>query len=168
MKQIDVPYAKLSLPYAVASGFYSGCLPIITRGTAGSVMSTIPAVVLWQLWGNWALFWGIAGFFFAGWWAVSKIEQTCGPRFHDASVFVIDEWVGQWMCLAVALPFFWESYGLGAVVVSLLTFAVFDGLKPWPIRAVDKYVGGGFGVMFDDVLAGVAAGGVMFGLTYLL
>jgi len=105
---------------------------------------------------------GILGLFFAGWWSISVIEGQLGAKYHDASVFVIDEWAGQWICLTFALPFFWNVWGLGAVVVSLLSFAIFDGLKPWPIRAVDKYVKGGFGVMVDDVVAAAAAVGLMW------
>jgi len=36
-------------------------------------------------------------------------------------------------------------------------FRLFDILKPWPIRVIDRRVGGGFGIMFDDLLAGVMA-----------
>lgn len=161
MKKIDVPYAKLSLPYAVASGFYSGCIPVVTRGTAGSIVSAVFGVLLWQITGVLGLILGACVWFLAGWWAVGKIEAACPPEYHDASVFVMDEWCGQWLCLAVALPLFWGAFGWGAAVISLLSFAVFDGLKPFPVCAVDRYVSGGFGVMADDVAAAVGSVGAL-------
>ncbi|MGZ8185286.1 MAG: phosphatidylglycerophosphatase A family protein, partial [Methylobacter sp.] len=51
------------------------------------------------------------------------------------------------------IPFSWK-----AVVMGFLLFRVFDILKPWPIKWVDQHVGGGLGIMLDDVLAGIFAG----------
>ena len=42
-----------------------------------------------------------------------------------------------------------------------LLFRVFDVLKPWPISFVDEHVAGGLGIMLDDVLAAMAAWGVL-------
>jgi phosphatidylglycerophosphatase A len=41
------------------------------------------------------------------------------------------------------------------IAVGFVLFRLFDILKPWPIRWIDKKVGGGFGIMLDDVLAGI-------------
>ena len=43
------------------------------------------------------------------------------------------------------------------IVLAFILFRIFDILKPWPIKVVDKNVHGGFGIMFDDVLAGIMA-----------
>jgi phosphatidylglycerophosphatase A len=40
-------------------------------------------------------------------------------------------------------------------------FRLFDILKPFPIGWVDKRVGGGWGIMLDDVIAGVLANGLL-------
>jgi phosphatidylglycerophosphatase A len=53
----------------------------------------------------------------------------------------------------IALPFEWHYLVLGVVL-----FRFFDIVKPWPISWIDKNVGGGFGIMVDDVVAGVATG----------
>ncbi|MFT5396772.1 MAG: phosphatidylglycerophosphatase A [Gammaproteobacteria bacterium] len=42
-------------------------------------------------------------------------------------------------------------------MVGFVLFRVFDILKPWPISLADKKVHGGFGIMLDDVIAGVFA-----------
>jgi len=43
------------------------------------------------------------------------------------------------------------------IVIGFLLFRLFDIVKPWPIRWLDRNVAGGFGVMIDDVLAGLMA-----------
>lgn len=70
---------------------------------------------------------------------------------HDDGSIVWDEFVGFWitMCAVPAEPVW--------IVAGFALFRVFDILKPWPIKWLDKQVHGGFGIMIDDVLAGVFA-----------
>jgi phosphatidylglycerophosphatase A len=83
------------------------------------------------------------------------------PGVTDPQWIVIDEVVGLWIALAaVPLNFFWYIIGFGL-------FRVADIFKPWPVSWVDRNVDGAFGVMFDDVLAGLYAAGVLLGLQYL-
>jgi len=80
---------------------------------------------------------------------------------HDHGGIVWDEFVGFWIAMA-ALPITWQSVILGFVL-----FRLFDILKPWPISWLDKKVSGGFGIMIDDVIAGLAAVAVIYILNYL-
>ena len=43
------------------------------------------------------------------------------------------------------------------IIIGFVLFRLFDILKPWPISVADKKLTGGFGIMIDDVLAGLAA-----------
>ena len=43
------------------------------------------------------------------------------------------------------------------MILGFLLFRLFDVWKPWPIRMADNRIHGGFGIMFDDVLAAVPA-----------
>ena len=61
-----------------------------------------------------------------------------------------------------ALPITWQS-----VVLGFALFRLFDILKPWPISWLDKKVSGGFGIMIDDVIAGLAAAAVIYFLGYI-
>ena len=70
---------------------------------------------------------------------------------HDHGSIVWDEFVGVWIALAF-MPKTW----LGLLLAFAL-FRFFDILKPYPIKLLDKHVHGGFGIMIDDVLAGVFA-----------
>lgn len=98
--------------------------------------------------------------FAAGWWAANRYQRLSGE--HDASEIVIDEVCGQWIALSLV--------ALTPIVVlaGFILFRVFDVLKPWPISLADRKIGGGFGVMFDDVLAGVAAALCLFTLSMLM
>lgn len=70
---------------------------------------------------------------------------------HDHSGIVWDEIVG-FMITMIAVPneFWW-------IVAGFVLFRLFDIVKPWPIKWVDTHLQGGFGIMFDDVLAGIFA-----------
>jgi len=59
------------------------------------------------------------------------------------------------------VPVSWQS-----VLVGFILFRVFDIAKPYPISVADKKLTGGFGIMFDDVLAGLFALAIMQTLVY--
>jgi len=87
--------------------------------------------------------------FVLGVWLCEHCTRDLG--LHDHGSIVWDEWVGFFIAL-YALPRQWWI-----VLLAFLLFRLFDVLKPWPIGFIDKQVGGGFGIMIDDVLAGVMA-----------
>lgn len=67
---------------------------------------------------------------------------------HDHGAIVFDEVVGYLLAVAYC------SSGFAGLAVGFCAFRFFDIVKPWPVKAADKYVGGGLGIMLDDVLAG--------------
>lgn len=76
-------------------------------------------------------------------------------QVHDYGGIVWDEIAGLLLTLWGS-TFSWQNLVLGFVL-----FRVFDILKPWPIRWVDRHVRGGLGIMLDDILAaGFAAVGL--------
>ena len=85
--------------------------------------------------------------FFIGVWAASRVEKTDG---HDASIINIDEMVGMW----VALLFLPAELSWMGWIGAFLLFRVFDVFKPFPVRE-SQNLPGGWGVMVDDVLAGL-------------
>lgn len=76
---------------------------------------------------------------------------------HDPGFVVIDEVAGQWIAL-LGSPLGWRS-GLLALVL----FRLFDIYKPFPIRRLER-LPAGWGIVFDDVAAGLYA----LGVTWLL
>lgn len=77
----------------------------------------------------------------------SRAEAIYGA--HDVQRIVIDEVVGL-LCTVIAVP--WRG---PEIVAAFILFRLLDALKPWPIRYFDDHVGGGFGVVIDDVVAGL-------------
>ncbi len=73
----------------------------------------------------------------------------------DPSCVVVDEVVGQWITLAGASTLNWKSWAAAFVL-----FRVFDIVKPWPARRLES-LPGGWGIVADDVMAGVYAAVVM-------
>ncbi len=81
----------------------------------------------------------------------------------DASQIVIDEVVGVWI---VFLPF--TKINLPMLVGGFLLFRLFDILKPWPICAAEHCMRDGYGIMIDDVIAGLMAMLCLGALCWLL
>jgi phosphatidylglycerophosphatase A len=91
--------------------------------------------------------------FAAGVWLCDTVSRDLGV--HDHGGIVWDEFVGYWITMFL-MPVRWEW-----VVAGFALFRLFDIWKPWPIRWFDDNVEGGFGIMFDDVVAAIAAGAVL-------
>lgn len=85
----------------------------------------------------------------------------------DPGAVVLDETVGQWMALALWSLVHPASLTLGTLAVSFLLFRLFDVAKPWPIRTLER-LPGGWGIVADDLAAGLAAGAVHLLLALLL
>lgn len=81
---------------------------------------------------------------------------------HDPGPVVIDEVAGQWLAFVPAAAL--GAVSLPGLAFAFVLFRLFDILKPWPISWADNNVDGGLGVMLDDVLAGIAAGLVWYGV----
>lgn len=131
----------------LAFGLGSGAAP-----KAPGTFGTLAAVVIYLLLPDMGLL-AYVGFlivaFAAGVWLCGKTADDIGV--HDHGGIVWDEFVGFWITmLLVPEGWLWIVLGFGL-------FRVFDILKPWPIKWLDEKVGGGFGIMIDDVLAGFMA-----------
>ncbi len=91
---------------------------------------------------------------------INKFEKRGGE--HDDKSIVIDEAVGVWLTMAITfggLSLWQNPYNqYVALLLSFLGFRLFDIWKPSTIGYIDRKVKGGAGVVFDDLLAGFAAG----------
>lgn len=75
---------------------------------------------------------------------------------EDPKEVVIDELVGQWIALSI-LPTTITGFAIGFVA-----FRFFDVVKPWPVSFFDRKVKNAFGVMMDDVAAGLYPNAIIF------
>lgn len=132
-----------------AVGFGSGLISK-APGTWGT-LAALPLMALLQ----WLLplyaFAGvlIIGFIF-GVYCCEKSSQVMGV--HDHGGIVWDEFIG----LGITMAF--VPLSLTSLVSSFILFRLFDIFKPWVIGWLDKNTRGGFGIMIDDVAAGLIAG----------
>jgi phosphatidylglycerophosphatase A len=138
--------------HLLAFGFGSGLLPK-APGTYGTLVG-IPIYLLIQPLSliNYGAIVLLA--FVIGIWLCEVTSRDLGV--HDHGGIVWDEIVGYLVTMMVA-PSGWLW-----VVLGFLLFRLFDILKPWPICWFDQKVSGGFGIMLDDLIAGLFAAGSMF------
>ena len=142
---------------------YSGLAPK-APGTVGTLVSLPIGVVILAYMGPETLFLAAMLLTLAGVKAVNKYQETSNT--HDDGRIVIDELVGMWLALSIAPGIFTpfnelltlDNGMLIQIVLSFALFRYFDITKPSIIGRIDREAPGGYGVMFDDVLAGVAAG----------
>ena len=133
--------------HLLAFGFGSGLAPK-APGTFGT-LAAIPFYLLLAMLPLWAYGLLVVIAAIAGVWICGESSRRLGV--HDHGGIVWDEFVGLWITLLAAPPgWLWLVLGFGL-------FRLFDIWKPWPIRIADRQVSGGFGIMLDDILAGVFA-----------
>lgn len=119
-------------------------------GTWGTALATLLAPILFCPLSFMGRGMVLAGLFVLGGIAASRAEILLGRT--DPGEVVIDELVGLWLVL---LPF--KDPSLPLLVAAFLLFRFFDILKPWPVSASENWLPAGFGVMLDDVVAGLLA-----------
>ena len=99
-------------------------------------------------------------------YAIDSLKRNSFDQV-DAKEIVIDEFVGQSIPI-LTIFFFLPKYNINDFLLytlsSFILFRFFDIVKPYPINKIDKNMKNGFGVMLDDVLAGVYASIVLLGI----
>ncbi len=76
----------------------------------------------------------------------------------DAKEIVIDEFIGQSIPILTIYSFIEKNnlnYFIFLTLMSFILFRVFDIWKPYPINIIDKYMKNGFGIILDDIIAGI-------------
>ncbi len=131
----------------LAFGFGSGLAPF-APGTFGT-LAAIPLYLLMQPLSLPVYLLITAMVCVVGVWICDKSSNMLGV--HDHSGIVWDEFAGYFITM-IAAPAGWIW-----IIIGFALFRLFDIWKPWPISILDKQVGGGFGIMVDDILAGIFA-----------
>ena len=160
ISQTDAPDAARAqidgLATLIASGLGSGLSPF-APGTVGSLFTAlcllpslgIAATIHWWAW---------TGAVCVAIWSAEEAGRRWGVVDHPA--IVIDEVVGLWLAVLIPLTLIplpiehrvWLLLGAFAL------FRVFDIAKPWPVSWLERSLSGGWGVVADDLMAGVMAG----------
>ncbi|VAY02150.1 Phosphatidylglycerophosphatase A [Arsenophonus endosymbiont of Aleurodicus dispersus] len=145
--------------HLLATGFGSGLSPVIP-GTIGSLAAILFWLLIDFLLPVW-LCWLIILFSFAV--GIFICQRTSDDmQVHDHSSIVWDEFIGMWITIMV-IPL----VNLQWVFIAVVLFRFFDMLKPWPISWFDRQIGGGLGIMLDDIIAAIFAMVILGALAHL-
>lgn len=150
MSKIPAPSFKELLgnpDYLFAFGFGSG-LAAKAPGTFGTLAAVPIFWLIQDLHWSFYLSWLCVTFALGVYWC-DRASKKMGV--HDHGGIVWDEFVGYWITMFMA-PKGWIW-----MLIGFVAFRFFDIVKPWPINWLDKKVKGGFGIMIDDVIAGIYA-----------
>lgn len=128
----------------VAFGFGSGLAPI-APGTAGTLLAIPTYWLIKPYYSDFEFLLLIVAAFVLGIWACSRTGRDLGIADYGGMVW--DEIVAFWLVLLIVPgEFLWQ-------LAAFVLFRIFDIVKPQPIRFFDATLKGGFGVMFDDLIA---------------
>ncbi len=143
---------------AISTWFGSGYFPFAS-GTVGTA-ATIPLVILlWWVGSVWLHAAAALGVLALGIWAARGAEQQWGRK--DPGQVVVDETAG-FLVATLALP----PTGV-MLVASFFVFRLMDIVKPWPARRLES-LPGSWGIMLDDIMAGIYANLVVQAAIYLV
>lgn len=142
--------------------FYSGLSPK-APGTAGSFVALILGMILIKYIPHSTLFLLALLISVIAAKQIDIYEKEVGE--HDSKEIVIDELAGMWIALSICGINEQNFYILS--ILAFLSFRLFDIWKPSIIGKIDKDVKGGWGVMGDDIVAGIA-GGILASAVYQL
>ncbi len=156
---------RKKLSFVVASSFGVGYCPFAS-GTAGSLATLPLAFAVAYFYGVWGILAAAVVAFFAG---VAASREVLKYTKHDPSLIVIDEVVGQLLAFAlVADKLVANTQSWAVYVIGFALFRLFDIWKPQPARWADQKVLNAWGVMLDDVFAGIYAALCLYGICYYL
>jgi phosphatidylglycerophosphatase A len=142
----DIDYRQ---PYLWVATWLGCGLLVPASGTWGTLGALPVGLIFLKLGGAPFLFVVTLLLIPAGLWASRRFHEE--TKTEDCSAVVIDEAAGMWLAL---LP-----TGMNPVLIAaaFVLFRLFDIWKPWPISYLDSKLPGEWGVMADDLLAGVYA-----------
>lgn len=154
-----IPNLRFTSPETLIATWFGCGLLRPAPGTWGSLGAMPFGIIILVAGGPIALAVMAALLFPVGIWATKRILKNSGED-SDPQIVVVDEVVGMWIALipALANPIH--------LVLAFILFRIFDALKPWPVSFFDQKVPGAYGVMFDDVAAGIMAAICLIGVRY--
>ncbi len=155
-KLSDVQFNLKDPHHFLATGFGSGLIKP-APGTWGTLLAGVPVYYLISQLPDLYFWISIAVITILGIWFCEKTERDIGV--HDHSSIVWDEVAGYAVTMAIVPNFHWIW-----ALVGFVLFRFFDIVKPFPVRQVDKALGGGLGVMLDDIFAGLFAMASLYGV----
>lgn len=131
----------------IAFGFGSGAIPF-APGTFGTLVA-VPLYLLMQSLSHGLYLFLLLLIIIGSSWLCDKVSNEIGVEDHQG--MCLDEIVG-FLVTMYAAP-----HGIKWIILGFIFFRIYDIWKPWPIQFIDEKVKNGFGMILDDVLAGIYA-----------
>jgi phosphatidylglycerophosphatase A len=133
--------------FLIATWFGCGYAPK-APGTAGSLAGLLIAIALHHFgYGRGALLPLTVLLLAPAIWSAGVVARETNAA--DPHIVVVDEVIGQWITLAGAAAFNWKTY-----LAAFAVFRLLDVWKPAPARQLEG-LPGGWGIVADDVMAGL-------------
>lgn len=140
----------------IATSFGAGFVPK-APGHSGT-LTAVPMAWALAKGGQWVFVLGVVVITLVGTWASEIYVRATGK--DDNQQIVVDEVAGYLVTLLMV------PRSPINLILAFLLFRLFDVTKPPPIRQLDTHIGGGIGVMVDNLAAGVFAGVILFALQH--
>lgn len=100
-------------------------------------------------------------------WICEKVSKDLSEKDHKS--IVIDELAGIWVALLPVIYFASsQNERITYAILALVFFRFFDILKPFPVSYIDQKYKNGFGIVFDDIIAGILAAVLSLIISFLL
>ncbi len=144
--------------YFIAFGFGSGAMPW-APGTFGTLMA-IPFYLLLQHLPMMSYVAALVILTILSSLLCDRISEEI--HIHDHPGMCIDEFIGFFVTMINA------PYGINWIILGFILFRLFDIWKPWPIYLLDRKIHGGFGMIIDDVAAGLYSCFIIQCLSFLI
>jgi len=143
-----LPRGRWDWALLIATWFGCGYVPV-APGTAGSLAAVLIAIALHIEYGaaRGTVLILTAILLAPGIWSAGVTAKRAG--LEDPRFVVVDEVIGQWITLAGASVWNWKSF-----LAAFFLFRILDVWKPPPVRQLER-LPGGFGIVADDVMAGL-------------
>lgn len=142
-----------AVAHVIAVWFGCGHVPK-APGTAGT-LGAIPLYLLLRPGGPAVVAAAAVVVTVVGTWAADRVARRLQAK--DPQIICVDEVAG------VLVTWIAAPATTAGLIAGLVLFRLFDQLKPWPARLAERRLPGGFGVMFDDVFAGLWGAAVLLG-----
>ena len=151
-------------PTVLIATFLGSGLFRFAPGTLGSFFALIIGYIILINYNPIILFVSCILFYIIGLWACHSWISQISDIKEDPSQIVIDEVVGMWVTL-LFIPSIDELF---YILCAFILFRFFDIFKPWIIGMIDKNIKGAWGIMLDDIVAGLMSGLVLYGFNLFI
>ena len=147
----------------VLATFFGSGLAAKAPGTFGSLATLPLAFIMAYFFGREGVFYAALISFFTGVWAIHQLIKDSDDK--DPSKVVIDETAGQLVSFSLVGNLLYQSFDNWYLyIIGFVLFRVFDIIKMGPVKWADSKLHNAWGVMLDDVFAGIFAAVLLLGI----